>query len=272
MRVYANVMVKNEELLIDYLYKYWLEYPVDHWVFFDDKSTDRTDEVIKHRFGSKATVIRSLGAFNESANRGAMFDLSRDNGADVVLSIDSDELLSMNILMNWDSLISPDHNIYWYSFNCVESISKRRSDGSYGNQNCCKNYFIPVKYSESYDLSLSRYHSPRMPRVHLQPSVCMDAGMIHLQSINRRFYALKQLWYKHFEYLNYGFNVNLINSRYDGEVNNLDFLPVDVHHFVYNGIEFDPMLYDDIERVKGYRDYVINNKVDELVTFGGEYL
>lgn len=272
MRVYANVMVKNEALLVDCLHKYWSNYPVDHWVFFDDKSTDGTDAVIEHKFGSSATILRSSDTFNESANRSAMFEFSRESGADVVLSIDADELLSANILSGWDYAVNPDANYYWYSFNCVESISKRRSDGSYGGYNCCKNYFIPVKHAQPYDLSLARYHSPRMPRVSLPAVAYVNAGMIHLQSINRRFYALKQLWYKHFEYVNYGFTVDQINSRYDREVNNLDFYPCDIDPAIYNGIEFDPSLYDDIERVKGYRDYVLENRVDGLVTFGGEYL
>jgi hypothetical protein len=111
-----------------------------------------------------------------------------------------------------------------------------------------------------------------MPQVSLPAVACLNAGMIHLQSINRRFYALKQLWYKHFEYVNYSLTVDQINSRYDKEVNNLNFSPCDIDPAIYNGIEFDPDLYDDIEWVKRYRDYVLENRVDGLVTFGSEYL
>ena len=56
MRVHANVMVTDEALLLPVVYEYWKDYPIDHWVFYDDNSTDNTKEIIKEKFGDKSTI------------------------------------------------------------------------------------------------------------------------------------------------------------------------------------------------------------------------
>ena len=38
MKVHANVMIKDEELLLQEIIPIWEKYPVDHWVFYDDNS------------------------------------------------------------------------------------------------------------------------------------------------------------------------------------------------------------------------------------------
>ena len=70
MKVYANVMVQNEAIILPHVFEYWNEYPVDKWVFYDDNSTDDTIQVIKDNFGDKAKVFSSKDPeFNESKNR-----------------------------------------------------------------------------------------------------------------------------------------------------------------------------------------------------------
>jgi hypothetical protein len=83
---------------------------------------------------------------------------------------------------------------------------------------------------------------------------------------------LKQLWYKHYEYHTWNHPVNFINSRYDPVVNNLNFMEKPIPPHINEGIEFDPYVYDEIEKVKGYKRYIQKNKVSQLITFGKEYV
>ena len=106
MKTYANVMIQNEALILPYVYQYWKDYPIDKWVFYDDNSTDSTVSVIKSLFGNRATVIEGKREkFSESHNRSQMLELSRDNGAEFVLAIDADELLSTSWLKNWETIL-----------------------------------------------------------------------------------------------------------------------------------------------------------------------
>ena len=117
-----------------------------------------------------------------------------------------------------------------------------------------------------------KYHTPRTPSIDLQKVTCGDAGFIHLQALNTRFYALKQLWYKHYEFHNYGHTVSEINSKYDPVVNNLNFEEIDTPEGVIENIQFDSSVFDDICKVKGYKKYIEDNYVEDLITFGEKYL
>ena len=100
----------------------------------------------------------------------------------------------------------------------------------------------------------------------------MECGVIHLQAINTRFYALKQLWYKHHELVHYGHSVDFINSRYDPVVNNLDFQPKSIDAKLIDGIDFDCSIYDEMAEAKGYLKFIHENYNEGLITFGKEFL
>lgn len=273
MKVYANVMVKDESIILPHIFKYWNEYPIDKWVFYNDNSTDNTTEVIQANFADKAVIFESQEShFSESRNRSTMLEYSREQGADLVLSIDADELLSSNLLKNWggitDQCMSHDLQLYW--FNVVGSISKIRQDPMYIDN--YRTFFVSLKDCEKFDMSLYKYHTPRLPVINLPKIWTKEVGVIHLQSINKRFYALKQLWYKHYESVTWNHPDNYINSRYDPVVNNLNFNEKDTPGGIYSGIEFDASIYDEIEKVKGYRDFILKNHKEQLVTFGKEYI
>jgi hypothetical protein len=46
--------------------------------------------------------------------------------------------------------------------------------------------------------------------------------------------------------------------------------PTPLH--INEGIEFDSSVYDEIEKIKGYKEYIQKNKVPQLITFGEEYV
>ena len=59
------------------------------------------------------------------------------------------------------------------------------------------------------------------------------------------FYAIKQLWYKHYEYVTYGHSVDFINNRYDVVVNNLNFEEKHMTNKLISGIEFDVSVFNN---------------------------
>ena len=121
-------------------------------------------------------------------------------------------------------------------------------------------------------LDLRQYHTPRVPPVNLNRWLTKDFGIIHLQAINKKFYALKQLWYKTYEYKEYGKSVEEINATYDKVVNGLDFCEIDTPKNIIGDWQFDPSIFDKIIEQRGYVDYIKEYGVDELITFGKEYL
>jgi glycosyltransferase involved in cell wall biosynthesis len=273
MKVHANVMIKNEELLLSQVLPMWEKYQIDEWVFYDDNSTDNTVELIKDTFGDKATVFNDrLPKFHESHNRSRMFEHSRDSKADFAIAIDADELMSASLVKNFEKILQMNkkRNIMYYWYNVVGGLQHYRRDPLYRENH--RVFIIPVENAGKFNMSDYKYHTPRTPPVSLQPALMKDAGFIHLQSINKRFYALKQLWYKHYEHKEYGHTIEQINSRYDPVVNGLNFMEEKTPEFIIDGIKFDPSVYDRLADTKGYKEYILDNKVNNLVTFGKEYL
>lgn len=273
MIVHANVMIQNEALILPEVYKQWKDYPVDKWVFYDDNSSDDTVAVIKSLFGDKAVIFEGKREeFSESHNRAMMLEFSRGDDANFVLSIDADELISASWLENWDHIVESNclFDVEYYWFNVVGSVNKMRQDPMYINN--YRTFLLPLRHTEKFDLTQYKYHTPRTPPVRLNKARCNEAGVIHLQAINTRYYALKQLWYKHYEFHTWQHPVEYINQRYDPVVNNLNFNEVDTPDYICGDISFDASIYDEIEKVKGYKQYIKDNYVPELVTFGREYL
>lgn len=276
MKIHVNCQICAEEILLEKVLPFWDEYPVDKFVFLDDNSRDKTVEVITDHFGDDAVVIPGRQTlFHEAENRATMLAYSRANDADLVISLDADELLSDNFLNNWDSIVqrAMTKRLFIYQFNVVDSLHMIRQDPSYITN--YRDFLFPMNHTGEFDMSLSQYHSPRTPPINLfsaqlDPS---EGGFIHLQSINRRFYALKQLWYKTFEHLAYGKSIEAINNAYDPVVNGLKFEEIGVPPGVI-GVEweFDPAVFDDIEKYRCYANYIRYNAPDGLLTFGQEYL
>lgn len=275
MNIHFNTMVKNEGILLDNVLPIWHHYPVDKFVFYDDNSTDNTVEVIKKHLPLDRFVVinDNLAKFHEAHHRSRMLEYSRTSRADYVLSIDADEMLSANLkqdllplLKEYDRL-----DIWLYWFNVIEnSLSRMRQDPLYAEN--YRSFILPLAKTGQFDLNLWKYHTPRTPGVHLPKARTKDYGIIHLQAINERHYALKQLWYKHYEFTEYGHTVQQINQGYDPVVNNLNFMAINTPPSVVGNQSFDASIFDVIEDTKGYKKYIQQNRNHELITFGKEYL
>jgi hypothetical protein len=273
MQVHANVMIKNEEYLLQHVVPIWKNYQIDKWVFYDDNSSDNTVALIKDVFGDKAIIFNDkLPKFHEAYHRSKMLEYSRSQEADFVIAMDADELLSSNFVKNFNKVLEGNKkfDIQYYWYNVVDALQNYRQDPMYRRN--YRRFVLPLKNTGKFDMSQYKYHTPRTPDVAL-PKINIDkVGFIHLQSINKKFYALKQLWYKHYEYKEYGHSVDYINQRYDPVVNNLQFDEISTPKEIIDGIKFDSKVYDKILDHKQYREYIEDNKVDELITFGREYL
>ena len=94
MKLFANVMIKDEAIILPHVYKYWKDYPVDKWVFYNDNSADNTEQVIKKLFGEKAIIFNDgLYYFNETHNRSRMLEYSREKDAEFIICINAVELM-----------------------------------------------------------------------------------------------------------------------------------------------------------------------------------
>lgn len=275
MRVAINTMVKNEEILLSNVLPIWKSYPVDYFIFYDDNSTDNTNNIIYENLPKEKVIILNdkIERFNEGYQRQKMIDESRNLGIDYVICLDADELLSANIVKNFSSFIkiyeTTDLYLYWYNV-VNDTLSEHRTDPLYENNYRC--FVLPLKHTGNLDVNLWQYHTPRTPNVNLPRLFTKEYGVLHLQSSNKKYYALKQLWYKHYEHLNYGHGFDYINQRYDPVVNNLNFNERVTPFEIFEGINIDLSFMDGLEKTKGYFDYVKENYKEELITFGKEYI
>ena len=220
-------MLKNEEDLLSEVLPIWINYPIDKFIFYDDNSTDNSVEIIESIIPRERYVILNdkLDHFNESHNRNSMLQFSREEKCDFVFSIDCDELLSSNLLKDINDVLKiyEKTNLYLFWYNVVNnSLGFYRNDPSYANN--YRSFILPLKKTKNFDLNLFKYHTPRVPEIDLPVSGTKEYGIIHLQAINLKYYAIKQLWYKHYEYVTWGHEIDFINKRYDPVVNNLDFV------------------------------------------------
>ena len=277
MKIHANVPFKNEAILLKYLVPIWNTYPVDEWVFFDDGSTDDSVDIVnsldaKVTFVSDSNCFAVDGNWHETNVRQKMFQYSKDNGAEFIIAIDADEFLSSNMIEHMEDILKYARNyqmdLYWYNF--VEDIYHVRQDDQYLNN--YKNFIMHVPSTYGFQGNLIK-HTPRTaPSSMTQALKTKEFGLMHLQSLNVEFYALKQLWYKHWEYHVEKRPVQFINARYDPVVNNLNFKPVEIDKKLVDGISIESKVFEELIEIKGYRKYVLDNLVPELVTFGREYL
>jgi len=240
MNVHANVVIQNESLILNEIVSIWNTYPIDEWVFYDDNSTDGTPDILRNKLDAKVTILNDrLPEHNETHCRTRILEYSRESGADFILSFDGDELLSANMVKNFDDVLrlNSRYNIEYYWYNLVEGVDYIRQDPLYLNN--YKAFIMPVEHTQTYE----GHHM-----------------------------ILKQLRYKHYEHHVLGQPIQAVNQKYDPVVNNLDFRKVTTPSHIIGDITFDPKVFDEMLELKGYRDYVLQHYVKELVTFGEEYL
>ena len=278
-KVFANVLIRDEEILLTHVGKIWKHYPVDRWVFYDDHSSDGTVSLIHQIFGDRAVVLQGKSRKSEAYMRYKMLQYSHDNGCSdgVVISIDVDELLSKSMLDDFDNIIDISTK-YWlqlFQYNCTGDLYHCRSDSYYRTNR--RGFIIPVKHANVYEMSINAqseegYHLARVPSVNLKKIQDDRYGFIHLQSLNIRFYLIKQMWYKHHDYVESKMSIDDINDRYDPVVNQGNFQPTPIAENIIDKQmmgHITPDIFDDIlESKQHYLKYILSHLDDRLVTFG----
>lgn len=275
MSVSFNTMVKNESIILDNVLPIWSNYPIDFFIFYDDNSTDETNEIISKHLPKDRFIILNdkLSKFNEGYQRQRMIDEARKRNFDFVFSIDADELLSSTITNNFISFLENyeknDLLLFWY--NCVDdSIKYYRGDPSYANN--FRSFVLPLKKTQNLNINNWQYHTPRTPYVDLPKKITKDFGVIHLQSCNLKYYAIKQLWYKHYEFVYYKASAKSINEKYDPVINNFNFNKQLIDEKIIKGIDIDLSFFNGLEELKGYKNFIEKHYNEDLVTFGKEFL
>ena len=274
MKTAFNTMLKNESRILPTLLNIWKEYPIDLFIFYDDNSTDNSVVIIKEILGDRCIIVNdNLESFNESHNRQRMINVAREESVDIVLSIDCDELLTSTITSNFEDFLKiyerHDMLLFWYN-SVNATIADYRMDPQYANN--YRSFVLPLSKTGGLNTSQFKYHTPRTPSVSLPKIQNNDFGVIHLQALNTKYYAIKQLWYKHHEFVNYGHSVDFINGRYDPVVNGLNFNSKKIDKRLIEGIKFDVKVFDGLEVEKGYLKFIHDNYNEDLITFGKEYL
>ena len=264
MKVMFNTMFKNESKLLDVVLPIWSKYKIDMFVFYDDNSTDDSIEIIgKHLDKNRFIILNDkLPSFNESYQR-----------QNIIMSIDVDELLSSTIVNNWSEFLknyqTHDMQLFWYN-SVNDSIGYYRNDPSYSNN--YRTFVLPVGNFGRLNTSNFKYHTPRTPQVFLPKSFSREYGVIHLQAVNTKYYAIKQLWYKHHEFVKYGHDIEFINDRYDPVVNNLQFNAAKIDERLIDGIDIDLSVFEILEKEKGYLNFIKEHYNENLITFGKQFL
>lgn len=273
-KVHANVVFSNECVLLKHMVPIWNTYPVDEWVFYDDNSTDNSVQILS-QLNSKVTIINDniTGPFNETYSRNRLLEYSRDNGAEFVIALDADEFISTNALEEFDTFLNLHKEVdlepYWYNF--VEDVHHIRQDPMYVNN--YKSFVMHVPNTRSFkEFREVNIHCARTAPSNLKKVQTKKYGLMHLQALNRKFYALKQLWYKHWEYHDFNIHPRILNMKYDPVVNMLNFNKTKIPNELIKNIEIDANIFDELLEIKGYKKYVLENLVPELITFGQEYL
>lgn len=281
MKKYFNTSFQNEAPLFEHTLPIWATYDIDKFIFFDDHSVDGGAETIYRILGKDRAIVLNKPdlEYDDShcVGRQMMLDLSRQEGADFVFCLDADELLSTNLKLNINDILTTSLNeqtvIYLYWFNHINySFKQTRCDGYYSR--CFHPFVIPTNHSGDFATTSKEHHSFwRTPTIHFSNSVAtQNFGIVHLQMINTNYYVYKQLWYKHYEHIKYGFDENYINNRYDNNINYLNFEYFETPNDVISDIQFDISIFDTLIDHKGYREYIRKHFNPKLVTFGQSYI
>ena len=272
MSVFANVLVKNDEQLLTSVLPIWREYDVDKWVFHDAGSSDKTRDVITDVLGRKAEILEDTKRQSLQHRHQEMLTHSREGGSDFVLVLTPEELLARSLLDNFSAVLDMHtrYNIFCYWYHVSGDMKHIRQDPPLIED--YRSVLYNTKHAENFDISDNSCNHHRVPKVELPPVVTRDIGVISLECLDKEYYALKHLYLKHVEYKELKNAISDINYRYDERVNGLQFEETQISEKITDGIDFDSSVFNTVASEKKFKEYILKNRVDELITFGEEYL
>lgn len=271
-------MVRNELPLIKELLPVWKKF-ADGFVFLVDTTTDGTIEYlnqVKDEFNvlEILTAVKSDNKLHiETDDRQLLFDTGRKY-SNKIICLDADEYLDGQ--MSKDELESfldnnPDTliNLAWIQYTGIDTI---RVDGPWGN-----NFKDRVGTYDRYCSFIKiQMHSEHLPRPSRAISLPFNVLFIsHLQWINKQYVAIKQYYWKVFDYVNNKkYDIRTVgNSAYDASVNNFNWSEI---QFKYP-LKINPIIFDNMSIKNNYRlDYIkeetIKHNIPNLGDWGFDIL
>ena len=257
-------MVRNELKLIKQLLPIWKKY-VDGFVFLVDKTTDNTIDFL-NSVKEEYNILEILES-KETENLVVETDLRQklfDTGlkySDKIICLDGDEYLDGEITkVELENILENNKNtlflLNWIQYTSTNTI---RVDGPWGNNlkdriGC---------YSHNHKFVTAQNHSQHLP--YSQKRLTLPHNLLfiaHLQWINKKFVAIKQYYWKVFDYVNKErFKIGVVgNTAYDNSVNNFNWIET---NFDYK-VKIDISIFDEMCDTNNYRLEYIKNKTKEF--------
>jgi hypothetical protein len=256
-------MVRNELTLIKQLLPIWKKY-VDGFVFLVDKTTDGTIEFL-NSVKEEYNILEILESKEteklviETDLRQKLFDTGLKY-SNKIICLDGDEYLDGEISkFELENILENNKNtlflLNWIQYTSSDTI---RIDGPWA-------YNLKDRigcYSHNHRFVTAQNHSQHLP--HTQKQLILPQNLLfiaHLQWINKKFVAIKQYYWKVFDYVNREkFNIGIVgNTAYDISVNNFNWVETKFNYKV----KIDTNVFDEMCCISNYRlDYIKNKTVE----------
>ncbi len=251
-------LVRNELNLIKNLLPIWKKY-ADGFVFMLDTNTDETEAYLKsvskeYNVLSILTNEKKDGEISVETNiRQRLFDeaLKYSNN---IICLDADEYLDGQMTKQeleeiLNSTLNTRFHLKWNQYTSCNTI---RVDGPWKN-----NYKDRIgNYSNQFDYSKSQTHSEHIPNTGKDLAVDSEKlFVVHLQWINKTYVAIKQYYWKVYDYVNklkYGIDT-VGNEAYDASVNNFEW----EEEYTFYPLKISSYVFEKCLTEKNYRlDYI----------------
>ena len=258
-------MVRDEVSLIKELLPIWNQY-ADGFVFLLDRCTDNTLdylnqvkreynilEIIEHTPTNEHLIV-------ETDLRQLLFDTAKKY-SNKIICLDADEYLDgimskkeLNELLNDndDTLFHLD----WLQYTSINTI---RVDGPWKTniKDRIGNYINNFKFEKKWN------HSTHLPIPTNQKVIDSNKlHIVHLQWLNKRYSAIKQYYWKVYDYVNNAVHkVSTVgNNAYDDSVNNFDWQ----EEYTYDLLKISPHLFENLSVNDNYRIRYIREQTDKF--------
>lgn len=247
-------LVRNELPLIKELLPIWSQY-ADGFVFLLDRNTDGTVEylnsvkdqynvleLIEHNPTEDELIV-------ETNLRQLLFDTARKYTNNIIC-LDADEYLSGAITKDQlESLLQDNPNtlfhLQWLQYTSVNTI---RIDGPWKI-----NYKDRIgAYTDNCQFSPAQNHSTHLPTPNKQSYIePAQLHIVHMQWLNKKFVAIKQYYWKVYDYVNNVTHNTFIvgNQAYDDSVNDFKW----EEEYTYDLLKISPFVFEQIALSNNYR-------------------
>jgi hypothetical protein len=254
-------LVRNELPLIKELLPIWKRYS-DGFVFMLDSNTDDTEEYLKSV--SKEYNILEILTNTQTDNevtietdiRQRLFNCGLEY-SNKIICLDADEYIDGTTTKeSLETLLEQNPNTRFHlQWNQYTSCNTIRIDGPWKH-----NFKDRIGiYNNKCEYNKSQNHSHHLPATQNDIVIEPDNLFIsHLQWLNKKYVAIKQYYWKVYDYVNnakYGIEI-AGNSAYDSSVNNFKW----EEEYIFYPLKISPFIFEKDLMENNYRlDYIKNN-------------